>query len=91
MIDDSSSLSCCSDDAYDAGQLGVFWGTMNVIRHLYVPFDAELDTFNVEAVLAKTERTMFSHLRAAWSLAECDSEPLVPPDLIAVPSYSDKV
>ena len=44
-----------------------FWGTLTLCQQLQRPFENDCDTFNIDALIAGTEETIFASLRASFN------------------------
>mmetsp|Transcript_47357 Transcript_47357/g.122372 ORF Transcript_47357/g.122372 Transcript_47357/m.122372 type:complete len:223 (-) Transcript_47357:4-672(-) len=43
-----------------------FWGVDNLAYQLSFPFSSRVDTFNIDALIAGTEQTLFAYMRASF-------------------------
>mmetsp|Transcript_40230 Transcript_40230/g.81188 ORF Transcript_40230/g.81188 Transcript_40230/m.81188 type:complete len:82 (+) Transcript_40230:2-247(+) len=46
-----------------------FWGAESLAYALATPFASRIDTFNIDALIAGTEQTLFASLRASFDNA----------------------
>eukprot|EP00928_Gymnodinium_smaydae_P036522 TRINITY_DN25518_c0_g1_i2.p2 TRINITY_DN25518_c0_g1~~TRINITY_DN25518_c0_g1_i2.p2 ORF type:complete len:112 (+),score=15.23 TRINITY_DN25518_c0_g1_i2:3-338(+) len=50
--------------------LFAYWGVLAVCDLIQKPFNADIDTINIDALVAGTEETLFANLRAKFNLQE---------------------